>query len=37
MMLFVAVVMVVAGLALTLWFKNSNAKWLDDNRGRHHE
>jgi len=37
MMLFVAVVMVVAGLALSLWFRDSNAKWLEDRKGSHHE
>jgi hypothetical protein len=37
MTLFVAGVFVVAGLALSLWIRDSNARWLEDHKGRHHE
>jgi len=36
-MLFVAVVMIVAGLAVCLLIRDSNAKWLEDRKGSHHE
>jgi hypothetical protein len=29
--------MIVAGLALGFWIRDSNAKWLDDRKGHHHE